>query len=228
MGKRWRCGGEGEVGNGGLDGGRGRVDEGEGHGNESDGGGGGDDDRGGDGGSHGGEVVVGAAGRWWKWSWRWWRWFWRWGGWRCSGGHHGPWKLSEMDITDSEAKGSKEMQKFRQSDRIPPRRQLVSLLPAESIDGGLLQVWMTRVNKCSWLSYTSLNSWECILWDLKLQASASQSLSSQLWSLLNSVTTMDCHYLNRLTASFRPSGALLEKSSKCWMHPGPSPWLPEY
>jgi len=45
-----------------------------------------------------------------------------------------------MDITDSEAKGSKEMQKFRQSDRTPPRRQLVALLPAESIDGGLLQV----------------------------------------------------------------------------------------
>lgn len=36
MGKRWRGGGEGEVGSGGFDGGRGKVDEGERRGNESD------------------------------------------------------------------------------------------------------------------------------------------------------------------------------------------------
>lgn len=63
LGKRWRCGGEEKVGNGGFDGGRGKVDEGEDHGNGCDIGGAGDGGRGGDGGSHGGEVVVGAAGR---------------------------------------------------------------------------------------------------------------------------------------------------------------------
>lgn len=55
---------------------------------------------------------------------------------------------------------------------------------------------------------------------VKPQALTSQSLSSQLWSYLNSVTTMACHHLGTLTARFKPSGSSVEEVRKTnRMHP---------